>query len=79
VQKLHNFIICEETASEFLPYSIAATKIVQISAFLNSRDELLRCVGFDSFESADFQMSPSDIGLNPNIFVVNCYVLTAYH
>jgi hypothetical protein len=31
---------------------------VQISAFLNSRDGLLKCA---SFESADFQMSPSDI------------------
>jgi hypothetical protein len=36
--------------------------IVQISAFLISKDWLLKCVGL---ESADFQMSPSGIGLHP--------------
>jgi hypothetical protein len=58
VQIRHDIIICEETASECLPYVYTAPKIVQISAFLNSRDWLLKCAGF---ESADFQMSPSDI------------------
>ena len=58
-QILQNFIICEENASECLPYTCTALKIVQIPAFLFSRDGLLKCVDLDS---ADFQMSPSDIG-----------------
>jgi len=59
VQILHKFIICKENASECLPYACTAHKIVQIPAFLFSRDGLLKCVDLDS---ADFQMSPSEIG-----------------
>jgi hypothetical protein len=57
-----------------LPYVCIAPNIVQIFAFLNSRDWLLKCA---SFESADFQMSlsPSDISSNLNIFFVYCKVL----
>jgi hypothetical protein len=40
-------------------YASKAPKIMQLPAFLNSRDELLKCV---SLESADFQLSPSDTG-----------------
>ena len=58
-QILQNFIICEENASECLPYASTAPKIVQIPAFLFARDRLLKCVGLDI---ADFQMSYSDIG-----------------
>ena len=46
VQILHNIIICEETASECLPYARTVPKIVQIPAFLFSRDWLLKCVCF---------------------------------
>ena len=56
---LHDIIICEETASECLPYASTAPKIVQIPAFLFARDGLLKCVGLDV---ADFQMSCFDIG-----------------
>jgi hypothetical protein len=70
VQILHDsdIIICEEPASEFLPYVCTAPNIEQISAFLISRDSdgLSKCA---SFESADFQMSPSDICLNLNIIL----------
>jgi len=68
VQILHDIIICEETASECLPYASTAPNIMQISAFLISKDWLLKCVGL---ESADFQMPPSDIGLNLNILLAN--------
>jgi hypothetical protein len=57
-------IICEETPSECFPYASTALNIVQISAFLISKDGLLKCVGL---ESADFQMPPSNIGLNLTI------------
>jgi hypothetical protein len=67
-QILHDFIIFEETASECLPYASTAPNIMQISAFLISKDWLLKCVGL---ESADFQMPPSDIGLNLNILLAN--------
>jgi hypothetical protein len=48
---------------------------VQISAFLNSREGLLKCA---SFKSADFQMSPSDISLNLNFFlsIAKFYLVT---
>jgi hypothetical protein len=59
VQTLQDIIICVETASECLPYASTAPNIVQISAFLMTKDRLLKCVGL---ESADFQMPPSDIG-----------------
>ena len=68
MQILHDIIICEETASECLPYASTAPNIMQISAFLISKDWLLKCVGL---ESADFQMPPSDIGLNLNILLAN--------
>jgi hypothetical protein len=55
---LHDIIICEETASEFLPYASTAPNIIQISAFLITKDWLLKCVGL---KSAYFQMPPSDI------------------
>jgi hypothetical protein len=57
VQILHDFILCEETA-ECLPYASTAPNIVQISAFLITKDRLLKCIGL---KSADFQMPPSDI------------------
>ena len=68
LQILHDIIICEETASECLPYASTAPNIMQISAFLISKNWLLKCVGL---ESADFQMPPSDIGLNLNILLAN--------
>jgi hypothetical protein len=68
VHILHDIIIFEVTASEFLPYASTAPNIMQISAFLISKDWLLKCVGL---ESADFQMPPSDIGLNLNILLAN--------
>jgi hypothetical protein len=37
-------IICEETASECFPYVSTEPKIVQISAFLDSKDGCLNCV-----------------------------------
>jgi hypothetical protein len=58
VKILHDIIICEETASECLPYASIAPNIMQISAFLITKDRLLKCVGM---KSADFQMPPSDI------------------
>jgi hypothetical protein len=76
---VHDIIICNETASECLQYASSSPNIVQISAFLNSRDWLLK---WFSLESADFQMSPSDmtdIGLKRNIFFVYCYVLAGIH
>jgi hypothetical protein len=68
VQILHDIIICEGAASECLPYASTAPNIMQISAFLISKNWLLKCVGL---ESADFQMPPSDIGLNLNILLAN--------
>jgi hypothetical protein len=67
VHILHDIPICEEAASECLPYARTDPKIEQISqaAFLKSRDWLLKCV---SLESADFQMFPSYIDLKLNIF-----------
>jgi hypothetical protein len=59
VQILHDIIICEETAPEHLLYVSTAPKIVQTYAFLHARYWLLKCL---NLESADFQMSPSDIG-----------------
>jgi hypothetical protein len=59
VQILHDIIICEETASECLPYASTAPNIIQISAFLITKDRLLKCVGL---RSADFQMPHSGIG-----------------
>ena len=41
---LHDIMMCEETASERLPYARSVPNIVQISAFLNSKDGLLKCV-----------------------------------
>jgi hypothetical protein len=61
VQILHDIIICEETASECLPYASTAPNIVQISAFMISKDRLLKCVGL---ERADFQVPPSNIDKN---------------
>ncbi len=63
-----DIMICKETASELecLAYAHTAPNIVQISAFLISKDWLLKCVGLN-FESADFQKSPSDIEINLNI------------
>jgi hypothetical protein len=61
MQILHNnndkILYCGETASECLPYASITPNIVKILAFLNSREELLKCIA-----SADFQMSPPDIG-----------------
>ncbi len=45
-----------------------APSIMHISAFLVSKDWLLKCVGL---ESADFHMPPSDIGFNLNILLAN--------
>jgi hypothetical protein len=53
-----DIIICEETSSECLSYASTAPNIVQISAFLITKDRLLKCVGL---KSADFQVPPSDI------------------
>ena len=69
VQILHDIIICGETDSECFSYAITAPKIVQNSAFLNSRDWLLKCV---NLEKADFEMTPSVIGQKLNIFFVFC-------
>jgi hypothetical protein len=52
-----NIIICDETAAEFWPYASTAPNILQISAFLNSQDGLLKCV---DLKVLMFQMSPSD-------------------
>jgi hypothetical protein len=49
VQILHDIIICEETASECLPYASTAPNIVQISAFLITKDRL------SSFEMCWFE------------------------
>ena len=63
VQILHDIIICKDNASECLLYVRTAPQIVQIPAFLFSRDALLKC---DSLDSADFQMFRSDIGIKLN-------------
>jgi hypothetical protein len=68
VQILHDIMICEEIASECISYASTAPNIMQISTFLISKDGLLKCVGL---ESADFQMPPSDIGLNLKILLAN--------
>jgi hypothetical protein len=73
VQTLHDIIIYEEIASEcmsMMSYHDVSTapSIMHISAFLISKDGLLKCVGF---ESADFHMPPSDIGLSLNILLAN--------
>jgi hypothetical protein len=57
---LHDIIIYEETASECLPYVNTVPNRVQISAFLISKDWLLKYVGL-KLDSADFQNPPSDI------------------
>jgi hypothetical protein len=55
------------------PYYASTPNIVQIPAFLVSKDRLLGCgrlvTKFEkcSFESADFQMPPSDIELKLEI------------
>jgi hypothetical protein len=51
-------ISCEKTAFECLPYASTAPNIVQIFAFLITKDRLLKCVGL---KRADFQMPPYDI------------------
>jgi hypothetical protein len=47
VQILYDIIMCIKTASESecLPYAHTAPYIVQISAFLITKDRLLKCVG----------------------------------
>jgi hypothetical protein len=45
VQILHDIIVFEENAAEFLAYASTVPNIMQISAFLNSKDWLLKCDG----------------------------------
>jgi hypothetical protein len=55
------------------PYYASTPNIVQIPAFLVSKDRLLGCgrlvTKFEKCESADFQMPPSDIELKLEIFL----------
>jgi hypothetical protein len=69
VQILYDIVICEESASECLSYARTAPNIVQISAFLVSKDGL-SSLNFEN-HAADFQMSPSDIEIKFNIFLAN--------
>jgi hypothetical protein len=84
VKILHDIIICEETASEYLPYASTAAKIMQNPAFQNPKDWLSKCVGNLAtqlalkccFLNGSF-CQVSDIGLQINILLSNFDVLTS--